>query len=436
MSPTPPDRKRKQPPTDSNPAKRDWAVTAEGSPPIYVTEINQNDVLMGRGKPIITNEGNKRFRCLVRERKDEYSSTSRTHIKEAIARAIITEVSNRKGHFLELVQRAEASAAGFGEKSKVWKVVNVKVALNKVKQSLRDKEYVKSEHRDPVGLMMPDPHPSSQLLQPAEQNPPSGFPSLLDDQRRLNLMQQHALMEQERNSILLRAQQLQGLQQGGFPAYNANLVLQQASLGSANNMQGLHQFPLGFNPNQLNPPEQSAAVGGAARVLSPADQQRYRDFSMSRQLMMGQNPPTNMLLGNEYMSFPTVSQVGGPSTTSGVRGVREATMGTASSLQASSRQFSAQDLASLTTTGLSEFKQEQQPLGNACFSPASASTIESAAFPKEEFMAPDGDVGAACEGRHENDSQQDEGGPHLKSENPSDKTSSASSSQSGETTKV
>lgn len=296
-------------------------MVIEGSPPVYVIEITENDVLMGRGKPIISNEGNKRFRAMVRDKKEEYSSTSRTHIKEAIARSIIAEVSERKGRFLEQVQRSEANAAGYVDKTKVWKLVNVKVALNKVKQSLRDREYIKSEDRvtaveHPMAASA-NPSPSAQLplfnhpsqipLPTAFQTgglPPTVLPSTyIENQRRMELMQQQILFENERKAMILRAHRgLQGLQPQGLQGYNPSMPPMQQGIGLST-FRGMPQHRQGnamFGSQEAQPP-----VGNNDTRIR---QQQLRDFSLSHQLLVGPhlNHPasSNAMLGAGGGGYP------------------------------------------------------------------------------------------------------------------------------------
>lgn len=69
-----------------------------------VTTIMQNDVLLGRGAMAIGNEGNIRFRALVRGHQGEYVSTSRRKKKEKIAEEVRLEVSGRNGRFLRRIE--------------------------------------------------------------------------------------------------------------------------------------------------------------------------------------------------------------------------------------------------------------------------------------------------------------------------------------------
>ena len=112
-----------------------------GQPPPsnIVTVRNENDVLLGRGAPIIHNTGNVRFRELVRRRKDEYTRAERHHTKNEIAREIVEAVHRRNGRFLRKVEDPqETSALGVPEGVTAWRIVDPTVALEKAKQALRD----------------------------------------------------------------------------------------------------------------------------------------------------------------------------------------------------------------------------------------------------------------------------------------------------------
>lgn len=119
------------------------ADTSSGSRHVsnVITKLTQNDVLFGRGAPIINYEGNVRFRALVSTRKKEYNSTGRHQIKDEIARQIVMEVKRRNGRFLRKVE-SDDDARQFGppEGEPGWTIAEEDVILEKVKQALRDKE--------------------------------------------------------------------------------------------------------------------------------------------------------------------------------------------------------------------------------------------------------------------------------------------------------
>jgi hypothetical protein len=111
--------------------------------PNVVTELERNDVLLGRGAASINYVGNVLFREIVRERRDEYLSTARRQTKDDIARQIIDVVSSRNGRFLrKIVDVGEKRTLGIPEHVvNAYVIVGKEKKLEKVKQSLRDKEY-------------------------------------------------------------------------------------------------------------------------------------------------------------------------------------------------------------------------------------------------------------------------------------------------------
>jgi hypothetical protein len=126
-------------------------------PPPYSRLPGENDVLFGRGTYSINYIGNKRYRELVRSRKAEYVACTRVYTKELIAREILDEINRRGGRFLESVvlpvatpQIKTTAAAvdpttridGHNPTTKAWVMANDEKVLFKIKQSLRDPEYV------------------------------------------------------------------------------------------------------------------------------------------------------------------------------------------------------------------------------------------------------------------------------------------------------
>mmetsp|Transcript_13881 Transcript_13881/g.33357 ORF Transcript_13881/g.33357 Transcript_13881/m.33357 type:complete len:293 (-) Transcript_13881:310-1188(-) len=96
--------------------------------------IAPDDVLMGRGARATENEGNVRFRQVVRSRLREYLTAPRRQEKDQIAREILAIVKSRNGRFLRKVESMDDSQASD------YAVVQDDVALLKVKQALRDQK--------------------------------------------------------------------------------------------------------------------------------------------------------------------------------------------------------------------------------------------------------------------------------------------------------
>jgi len=110
----------------------------------YVTSLGENDVLLGRGTPCAENEGNVRFRRLVRNRKAEYIAAEKRIRKDAIAREILDVITRRGGKFLRKVEsRSEIVQLGVPpgiSYKEVWALVDEDTKVQKVKQALRNKD--------------------------------------------------------------------------------------------------------------------------------------------------------------------------------------------------------------------------------------------------------------------------------------------------------
>ena len=106
----------------------------------FITLLNHNDVLCGRGSGPNDNIGNINFRQIVLSRKAEYSTSTRL-IKTHIAEEIFSFVQNKepRGRFLKKVDAGVLQDSGFNPGAKVWCLVVHDVALEKVKQALRQK---------------------------------------------------------------------------------------------------------------------------------------------------------------------------------------------------------------------------------------------------------------------------------------------------------
>jgi hypothetical protein len=104
-----------------------------------ITKLETNDVLMGRGSCAIRNVGNVRFRELIATRKQEYTRAGRNCAKQKIAKEIVAEISLRKGRFIRQAKPQESQALGISQGTEAWVLADNAVALEKVKQALREK---------------------------------------------------------------------------------------------------------------------------------------------------------------------------------------------------------------------------------------------------------------------------------------------------------
>ncbi len=103
----------------------------------YITQINPNDVLFGRGSGPNDHEGNIRFRDLVGERKAEYMATNHRQTKAKIAREIVGKVIQKNGRFLKKVEAVEAKELGIPKGVEAWIAVDEETIMEKAKQALR-----------------------------------------------------------------------------------------------------------------------------------------------------------------------------------------------------------------------------------------------------------------------------------------------------------
>jgi hypothetical protein len=92
---------------------------------MMVTDIRENDVLLGRGGQTNKHEGNKRYRTMVTDHQNEYLQ-ARKKDKVLIARRIVAIVRQHDGRFLK--------TNNFG----VWEQVADKRAQEKTSQALRE----------------------------------------------------------------------------------------------------------------------------------------------------------------------------------------------------------------------------------------------------------------------------------------------------------
>jgi hypothetical protein len=105
-----------------------------------VTQISQNDVLLGRGTPSVLNEVNVCFRKLVQSRKLEYLNAKNRQIKGSIGRQVVQAVSLKQGCFLRRIEsRVEVEEMGVPEGVNAWVPVHEGVIIQKVKQALRNR---------------------------------------------------------------------------------------------------------------------------------------------------------------------------------------------------------------------------------------------------------------------------------------------------------
>jgi hypothetical protein len=104
-----------------------------------ISVLNDNDVLLGRGRGSTNHIGNERFRALTRLRKEEYKLCDNNGQKTNIAYEIFHEVVDiRGGRFLQLVDDGNPPRDIL--ETGRWRSVSFKASIEKCKQALREKD--------------------------------------------------------------------------------------------------------------------------------------------------------------------------------------------------------------------------------------------------------------------------------------------------------
>lgn len=115
-------------------------MNAAGATSAYVTDLNANDVLLGRGQPILNYPGNLSFRKLIVANKVAYSATGKHAVKDEIARLILRQIAAAGGRFLRKIEEeSEKQLLGIpASEQHAWLIVDEVTRLQKVKQALRE----------------------------------------------------------------------------------------------------------------------------------------------------------------------------------------------------------------------------------------------------------------------------------------------------------
>eukprot|EP00581_Thalassiosira_minuscula_P019351 CAMPEP_0183712956 /NCGR_PEP_ID=MMETSP0737-20130205/7984_1 /TAXON_ID=385413 /ORGANISM="Thalassiosira miniscula, Strain CCMP1093" /LENGTH=845 /DNA_ID=CAMNT_0025941695 /DNA_START=40 /DNA_END=2577 /DNA_ORIENTATION=- len=103
----------------------------------YAFELNENDVLCGRGSGPNDRVGNINFRNLVLSRKAEYLAAPSRDAKGRIATNIVDTIHARGGRFLKKLSSAQVKEAGFKRGTAVYELADEATVLEKAKQTLR-----------------------------------------------------------------------------------------------------------------------------------------------------------------------------------------------------------------------------------------------------------------------------------------------------------
>jgi len=100
-----------------------------------VKEVNPHDVLLGRGSGSNQWIGNRYFRDIVKQRREEYISAKKNRRKKEIAKELFDCIRDSGGRFLRLDENAEPVDSIVKEGT--WYECDEKASLEKCKQALR-----------------------------------------------------------------------------------------------------------------------------------------------------------------------------------------------------------------------------------------------------------------------------------------------------------
>lgn len=110
-----------------------------------ITSLNDNDVLLGRGRGSSKFIGNLRFRDVVKQYKKEYNAATTHNDKVIIAHKVHAEITERGGRFLERINADGEQPTRSVIQTGTWKMAPTGVAVERCKQSLREKEMSQEE---------------------------------------------------------------------------------------------------------------------------------------------------------------------------------------------------------------------------------------------------------------------------------------------------
>lgn len=108
----------------------------ESSTP-HVTEVTDNDVILGRGVRVTNSKGNERFQKLLKNIHATYYNSTK-NVKDAIVRSLYKKTADMGGKFLKPIESAvELTLLGV-QTGPAWAIVDEATSLDKIKQSIRE----------------------------------------------------------------------------------------------------------------------------------------------------------------------------------------------------------------------------------------------------------------------------------------------------------
>ena len=97
--------------------KHEKDAAAKAASRVLIRELNDNDVLQGRGSGSMQNAGNIKFRNLVEKLRPSYVATSSRKEKAKMISDMVKLIQSRKGRFLQRLDENEAKEMGLNTES-------------------------------------------------------------------------------------------------------------------------------------------------------------------------------------------------------------------------------------------------------------------------------------------------------------------------------
>jgi len=165
MSPTPPAQLQRRDDTGSNTAPSTPPPEVSSSDAIPDSDINDKDVLSGRGGGTNNHPGNKEFRSLVDRYREEYV-LSKKWAKREIARNIVASIRSNGGRFLK-------------KEGSEWRDIGDQKAREKTSQALREglAAKMRAAYAESSGASASTPHQASASRRPPSASAPAEAPS-------------------------------------------------------------------------------------------------------------------------------------------------------------------------------------------------------------------------------------------------------------------
>jgi hypothetical protein len=115
------------------------------TPGTYITQLGENDVLLGRGTGPCSHEGNVRFRDVIEAMRPQYVATPSRKAKTKVVLKTVETIKAKNGRFLRKVKERKMKAIRIPQKE-LYEIVPDDIAFEKTKQAIRYVHYRKDAY--------------------------------------------------------------------------------------------------------------------------------------------------------------------------------------------------------------------------------------------------------------------------------------------------